>query len=102
MKDQIMPPKSPRGIQSEDVVQAADALIAEGLRPTIERVRQKIGRGSPNTVGPLLDLRCDSIHATSAMKPMLENIVNEHGAFTHALSWVFSRQEFFDTAFRVA
>lgn len=55
MKDQIMPPKSPRGIQSEDVVQAADALIAEGLRPTIERVRQKIGRGSPNTVGPLLD-----------------------------------------------
>lgn len=47
--------KSSRGIQSEDVVQAADALIAEGLRPTIERVRQKMGRGSPNTVSPLLD-----------------------------------------------
>lgn len=47
--------KSSRGIQPEDVVQAADALIAEGLRPTIERVRQKIGRGSPNTVSPLLD-----------------------------------------------
>ncbi|MDQ3060709.1 MAG: DNA-binding protein [Pseudomonadota bacterium] len=35
--------------------QAADALVAEGLRPTIERVRQKIGRGSPNTVSPMLD-----------------------------------------------
>ena len=47
--------KSSRGIQEQDVYQAADALIAEGLRPTIERVRQKIGRGSPNTVSPLLD-----------------------------------------------
>ncbi|MGV8805659.1 MAG: DNA-binding protein [Polaromonas sp.] len=44
-----------RGIQQEDVQVAADALIAEGLRPTIERVRQKIGRGSPNTVSPMLD-----------------------------------------------
>lgn len=51
-----MPLKSNRGIQQEDVWQAADALIAEGLRPTIERVRQKIGRGSPNTVSPLLDV----------------------------------------------
>lgn len=47
--------KSSRGIQQEDVWRAADALIAEGLRPTIERVRLKIGRGSPNTVSPLLE-----------------------------------------------
>lgn len=46
---------SSRGVQQEDVWRAADALIAEGLRPTIERVRQKIGRGSPNTVSPLLE-----------------------------------------------
>jgi len=26
-----------------------------GERPTIERVRQQLGRGSPNTVGPMLD-----------------------------------------------
>jgi len=44
-----------RGIQEDDVWGAADALLAEGLRPTIERVRQKIGRGSPNTVSPLLE-----------------------------------------------
>lgn len=44
-----------RGITEDDVWQAADALLMEGSRPTIERVRQKIGRGSPNTVSPLLD-----------------------------------------------
>jgi hypothetical protein len=43
------------GITQEDVWQAADALLLEGARPTIERVRQKIGRGSPNTVSPYLD-----------------------------------------------
>ena len=47
--------KSSRGVQQGDVSEAADALIAEGLRPTIERVRQKMGRGSPNTVSPMLD-----------------------------------------------
>ena len=47
-----MQSKSTRGVQQEDVWVAADALIEEGLRPTIERVRQKMGRGSPNTVSP--------------------------------------------------
>ncbi|WP_218668919.1 DNA-binding protein [Variovorax sp. KK3] len=44
-----------RGIQESDVFAAADALLAEGQRPTIERVRLKIGRGSPNTVSPMLE-----------------------------------------------
>jgi len=44
-----------RGIQEDDVWGAADLLLHEGLRPTIERVRQKIGRGSPNTVSPMLE-----------------------------------------------
>ena len=43
------------GITESDVWTAADALLMEGARPTIERVRQKIGRGSPNTVSPHLD-----------------------------------------------
>lgn len=50
-----MQSKSTRGVQQDEVWAAADALIAEGLRPTIERVRQKIGRGSPNTVSPMLE-----------------------------------------------
>ncbi len=44
-----------RGITENDVWIASDALLLEGARPTIERVRQKIGRGSPNTVSPYLD-----------------------------------------------
>jgi hypothetical protein len=44
-----------RGIQESDVFAAADALLTEGKRPTIERVRQQIGRGSPNTVSPMLE-----------------------------------------------
>lgn len=50
-----MTQKSSRGVQQADVWAAADALIAAGDRPTIERVRQKIGSGSPNTVSPMLD-----------------------------------------------
>ena len=62
-----------RGIQEADVFGAADALLAEGKRPTIERVRLKIGRGSPNTVSPMLERwfatlseRLVSIQAVSA------------------------------------
>jgi chromosome segregation ATPase len=50
-----MQTKSTRGVQQEEVWAAADALIAVGERPTIERVRLKIGRGSPNTVSPMLE-----------------------------------------------
>lgn len=47
--------RGPRGVQLDDVWAAADAVLALGERPTIERVRQQMGRGSPNTVGPMLD-----------------------------------------------
>src|SRR5271167_3875457 len=45
----------PRGITQSDVSHAADTLLRLGERPTIEKVRQKIGKGSPNTINPLLD-----------------------------------------------
>lgn len=44
-----------RGVQTDEVWAAADAVLVLGERPTIERVRQQLGRGSPNTVGPMLD-----------------------------------------------
>ncbi len=44
-----------RFVTAADVDRAADALLRDGERPTIEKVRQKIGRGSPNTINPLLD-----------------------------------------------
>lgn len=52
-----------RGISENDVWAACDALLLEGARPTIERVRQKIGRGSPNTVSPHLDAWFKSLGA---------------------------------------
>jgi hypothetical protein len=43
------------GIGAIDVHKAADALLREGQRPTVERIRARVGRGSPNTIQPLLD-----------------------------------------------
>lgn len=39
-----------RGITEDDVHTAADALVAAGERPTVERIRGHLGTGSPNTV----------------------------------------------------
>lgn len=45
-----------RGITQVDVDRAADALLAQGERPTVDRIRQYLGTGSPNTVTRLLDV----------------------------------------------
>lgn len=50
-----MQSKSSRGVQQHEVDAAADVLVAERQRPTIERVRQKLRRGSPNTIAPMLE-----------------------------------------------
>jgi hypothetical protein len=44
-----------RGVNAVDIERAADALLRAGERPTIDKVRQKLGTGSPNTINPLLD-----------------------------------------------
>jgi len=49
-----MPRRAPR-ISQEDVFKAADQLLIEGNRPTIDRVRMRLGRGSPNTINDHLD-----------------------------------------------
>jgi hypothetical protein len=43
------------GIRQSDVSHAADTLLRAGNRPTVEKVRANLGRGSPNTINPLLD-----------------------------------------------
>ena len=50
----LVDPRS-RGVTAGDVDRAADELLRAGERPTIEKVRLRIGRGSPNTINPLLD-----------------------------------------------
>jgi uncharacterized lipoprotein NlpE involved in copper resistance len=51
----VMQVAQARGVQQEEIDAAADALLAQGLRPTVERVRGHLGRGSPNRVGPMLE-----------------------------------------------
>jgi Plasmid replication region DNA-binding N-term len=44
-----------RGVTTTDVERAADSLLRAGERPTIDKIREHIGRGSPNTINPMLD-----------------------------------------------
>ena len=39
-----------KGITYDEVALAADRLVSEGVNPTIARVREELGTGSPNTV----------------------------------------------------
>lgn len=42
------------GVTAEQVFEAIDEIIAAGVRPTVENIRQRLGTGSPNTIGPML------------------------------------------------
>ena len=53
--DDPKPYGSRRGVTQGDVSHAADTLFRAGERPTVEKIRAKIGGGSPNTIGPMLD-----------------------------------------------
>ena len=44
-----------RGITQDQVNQAADAILAAGENPTVEKVRTELGTGSPNTITRMLD-----------------------------------------------
>ncbi len=43
------------GITQEQVNAAADALVAAGDKPTVEKIRAALGTGSPNTITRMLD-----------------------------------------------
>lgn len=43
-------------VPETDVFDAADRVLSRGERPTVERVRTELGRGSPARVGQLLDV----------------------------------------------
>lgn len=52
----------PRGITQDQVNAAIDTLVAAGERPTIERVRVKLGTGSPNTLTRMLEVWWSQLH----------------------------------------
>jgi chromosome segregation ATPase len=45
----------PKGITQEQVSAAADTLVAAGDKPTVDKIRQALGTGSPNTVSRMLE-----------------------------------------------
>lgn len=49
------------GVPEAEVFAAADRVLARGERPTVERVRLELGRGSPARVGQLLDAWWDAL-----------------------------------------
>lgn len=73
---QSVAPKTPRGIQEADVWAAADALLAEGQKPTIEKVRLQMGRGSPNTVAPMLDAWFSTLGARLGLNQQTHELRN--------------------------
>ena len=42
-------------VREEEVHRLADQLLLEGQRPSVERLRTALGRGSPNTIAAFLD-----------------------------------------------
>lgn len=46
----------PRGITQDQVNTAADAILGDGENPTVEKVRARLGTGSPNTVTRMLEV----------------------------------------------
>lgn len=51
----------PVGVPETEVFAAADRVLARGERPTVERVRLELGRGSPARVGQLLETWWDAL-----------------------------------------
>ena len=59
MSETATPPKGYRspgrpGIEQSDVDRAADELFRAGQRPSVAKIRARVG-GSPNTIAPMLD-----------------------------------------------
>src|SRR5271170_4351229 len=84
---------SPRGISQSDVSHAADTLLRLGERPTIEKVRQKIGKGSPNTINPLLDSWWKTLSARLDSGPAALHRLPETVAHVAEALWMQALEE---------
>src|ERR1700727_1722876 len=91
------PPRSygppPRGITQSDVSHAADTLLRAGDRPTIEKIRAKIGRGSPNTINPMLDAWWKTLSARLDSGPAALHRLPESIAHIAEAMWMQALEE---------
>ncbi|MHB1798946.1 MAG: DNA-binding protein [Vulcanimicrobiaceae bacterium] len=77
-----------KGITEVQVHAAADALVAAGERPTVERIRAHLGTGSPNTVTRLLDTWWQALGARLAAQQAMASIPDvPTGIATLAQQW---------------
>src|ERR1039458_1877399 len=82
-----------RGNTAGGVEHAADALLGGGHRPTIEKIREKIGRGSPNTINPLLDAWWKKLSARLDAGPAAFHRLPESVAHVAAALWMQALDE---------
>jgi hypothetical protein len=82
-----------RGITASDVTHAADTLLRAGERPTIEKVRAKIGKGSPNTINPLLDAWWKTLSARLDAGPAALHRLPETVAHVAEALWMQALEE---------
>ena len=81
------------GITGRDVDLAADACLRAGERPTIERIREKIGRGSPNTINPLLNAWWKRLSARLDAGPAAFHRLPESVAHVAEALWMQALEE---------
>lgn len=96
MDEPILPRKAgppSRGITQSDVSHAADSLLRAGMRPTIDKVRAKIGKGSPNTINPLLDAWWKTLSARLDSGPAALHRLPETVAHVAEALWMQALEE---------
>src|SRR3984957_7073838 len=87
------PGPPPRGIVQSDVSHAAASLLRAGDRPTIEKIRAKIGRGSPNTINPMLDAWWKTLSARLDSGPAALHRLPESIAHIAEAMWMQALEE---------
>jgi len=75
----------PRGITQDQVNQAADAIVATGERPTVEKIRNHLGTGSPNTVTRMLEMWRQGLSERLRQASLLPELPDEVGQAMTAL-----------------
>jgi hypothetical protein len=85
--------QTPRGITQSDVGHAADSLLRAGERPTIEKIRAKIGKGSPNTINPMLDAWWKTLSARLDSGPAALHRLPESIAHIAEAIWMQATEE---------
>jgi len=81
------------GVSQSDVSHAADALLRSGERPTIDKVRAKIGKGSPNTINPMLDTWWKTLAARLDLGPAAFHRLPEVVAHVAEALWMHATEE---------